>query len=56
MFHLDDRMVCKADELPDSIIEAPIDWERVNRIREKKVAAGRAFLRSNIYQDCKNEH
>jgi polysaccharide pyruvyl transferase WcaK-like protein len=44
MFELEERLVYRPEQLTNDLVTAPIDWTKVNKIREEKVNEARRFL------------
>lgn len=49
-FGLEDRLVEHADEITPALLQADIDWPRVNAVRQQHLALGRQFLRDNLQE------
>ena len=48
MFGLEERLIYSPEELTDEIIDAPVDWKRVNSIRSDKKECAINFLSNNL--------
>lgn len=48
LFHLEDRLILSSEDLITEKINTPIDWERVNLIREQKKILALNFLMENL--------